>query len=60
MFHEAQPEEDDGDGEQSQTDGVQQDGRLQHVGHVGAEGGRQQGVDQPIEDVPERAGRKGA
>lgn len=52
MLHESQPEEDDGHGEEAQTERVQEDGRLQHVGQVSAEGSRQQRVDQPIKDIP--------
>lgn len=53
MLHETQPEEDDGDGEQAQTECVKMDGGTKHIGHVDAERHHQQRVHQPIKHVPD-------
>lgn len=37
VFHESEPQEDDGDGEQTQTDSVETDGRSDHVSQVDTE-----------------------
>lgn len=52
VLHESQPEENDGHGEEPQTERVQMVGGVENVRHVDAEGRRQQTVHQPIKDVP--------
>lgn len=53
MFHESQPQENDGDREQTQTDGVKKDGGMKDIDHVDADGRHQQRVHQPIKDIPD-------